>query len=78
MAHTTHPVTLHPDTRGDVSWRSLAEQLGFHSVSDLCTWLDLTSDEAPADQRDVVPVDLEDSARLSVDIARAFIEAREL
>ena len=78
MAHTTDYTPSHPDTRGDVSWRSLAEQLGFQSVSDLCTWLDLTSDEAPADQRDVVPVDLEDSARLSVDIARAFIEAREL
>ena len=78
MAHTTHPAPIHPDTRGDLSWHSLADQLGFHSVSDLCTWLDLTSDEAPADQRDVVPVDLEDSARLSVEIARAFIEAREL
>ena len=74
MAHTTDYTPSHPDTRGDVSWRSLAEQLDFHSVS----FLDLTSDEAPADQRDVVPVDLEDSARLSVDIARAFIEAREL
>ena len=79
MAHTTHPAPIHhPDTRGDVSWRSLTEQLGFHSVSDLCTWLDLTSDEAPADERATVPAEIESAARISVEIARGFIEAREL
>ena len=70
MAHTTHP-----DTRGDLSWRSLTEQLGFHSVSDLCSFLDLPP---AADERATVPVDLENAARIGVEIARVFFEAIEL
>lgn len=78
MAHTTHPAPIHPDTRGDISWRSLAEQLGFTSVSDLEAFLDLPPAQTSADERATVPVVLEDAARIGVDIARAFVEAREL
>ena len=70
MAHTTHPVTLHPDTRGDLSWFSLAEQLAFYSTDDLITFVDLTANQVP-DCRATVPAEIESAARYGVDIARA-------
>ena len=77
MAHTTHPVTLHPDTRGDLSWHSLAEQLGFSSTADLITFVDLTANQVP-DCRATVPAEIESAARYGVDIARALLEAARL
>ena len=68
---------LHPDTRGDLSWHSLAEQLGFSSTADLITFVDLTADQVP-DCRATVPAEIESAARYGVDIARALLEAARL
>lgn len=71
MAHTTHPVTLHPDTRGDLSWFSLVEQLDFDSTDDLLTFLDLDAEEIPDLGRATVPAEIESAARYAVDLAEA-------
>ena len=68
MAHTTHPAPIRPDTRGDLSWRSLAEQLGFTSVSDLVAFLDLGRVASSIDERETVPLDVEDYARQVADM----------
>lgn len=76
MAHTTHPAPIHPDTRGDLSWYSLADQLDFSSTADLITFLDLDAEEIPDDCRATVPAEIESAARSVVDIARDLAEAR--
>ena len=71
MAHTTHP-----DTRGDLSWFSLAEQLDFECTDDLITFLDLDAEEIPDDCRATVPAEIESLARYGVAIARYLAKAR--
>ena len=78
MAHTTHPVTLHPDTRGDLSWHSLADQLDFECTDDLITFLDLDAEEIPDDCRATVPAEIESLARYALAVTRDLVKERRL
>lgn len=73
MAHTKHP-----DTRGDMTWRSLAEQLGFDCVDDLLTFLDVAPYHmARIDVTDIVPEHVESVARVACDIVSELLGSVE-
>lgn len=66
MSTHTHTAPTHPDTRGDLTWRSLAEQLGFQTAGELQTFLDLDQAEC-GDDNAIVPEHIEHVARISAE-----------